>query len=122
MSLTRPFAVAAFLRNLRVPNREINPARKIAGPHMNIAPSASTSNQCWAPLRGRAVRLPTRHGTPRASSKREWFHLFMRDLAYLLLVIIPIAPRTDVPMSQDAWHRRNSSAQVVLQAARLSWL
>ena len=58
MSLTRPFADAAFLRNLRVPSREINPARKILRPEMIIAPSVSTSNQRSAPLRCRAMRLP----------------------------------------------------------------
>src|SRR3989442_2406207 len=84
MSLTCPFADAAFLRNLRVQSRDITPARKIPEPHMIIAPRVSTGNQCSAPLMCRAVRLPSKPGTPRASSKREWFHLFMRDLAYLL--------------------------------------
>ncbi len=82
VSLTCPFADAAFLRNLRVASREINPARKIAGPQMNIAPRASTGNQCSAPLRGKAVRLPTRTGTPRARSEREFFHSFMRGLRF----------------------------------------
>jgi hypothetical protein len=57
--LTCPFADAALLRNLRVPSRDINPARKIPEPQMNIAPRVSRSNQCSAPLMCRAMRLPS---------------------------------------------------------------
>ena len=109
MSLTPPFADAAFLRNVRVPSREINPARKIPGPEMIIAPRVSTSNQCSAPLRCRAMRLPTKPRTPRASSKREWFHLFMRSLSHPL----PIRRGTPLPFVSSApkYRRRRARSQ-----------
>lgn len=86
MARTPPFAETAVLRNVRMPTRENSPTRKIPGPEISIAPSVRANNQRSDPPRHRAMRLPPRPGTPRASSQRQCFHLFM---AVFILSLTP---------------------------------